>query len=137
MTTMPDQPPQGAPPGPSIGDLLRRLIGDIGHLFRSELRLAQSEVAANLSAMRGGAVMIAAGAGFFVATLGALVAAAIGWLAPLVGAGMAGFIVAIASAIIGVILIAVGAGRFKSAKIAPQRAFSGLKQDAEALKGEG
>jgi uncharacterized integral membrane protein len=131
MATTPDEIRNG-----SIGDLLRRLVADIGHLFRSELRLAQSEVAANFAAMRGGAVMIAAGAGFFIASLFALIAAAIGWLTPLVGAGWAAFIVAIASAVIGGILIAVGAGRLKHAELAPRRAFASLKEDAKAIEGE-
>jgi len=132
----PVEHPVAATEPASIGELLRRLIEDIGNLFRAELRLARSEVVAGAASARGGVVAVAAGATFMTASLLALLAAAIGWLAPYVGVGLAAFIVSVASAVLGGVLIAVGIGKIRLVRLTPTRAFARLKRDAEALNGD-
>lgn len=121
--------------GNSIGDLLRQLVGDVQHLFKTELRSFQSEVRTNLVGLTGGAAMIAVGGVFFLASLITLFAAFVGWLVPVVGSGWAELIVSIASAVVGVILLGVGRKRLSASSLAPDRTLASLKQDAQILKG--
>lgn len=121
--------------GSSIGDLLRQLIEDVQHLFKTELRSFQTEVRSNVAAMGGGAAMIAVGGVFFLASLITLFAAFVGWLIPVVGSGWAELIVSVASAVVGVILLGVGRKRLSASSLAPDRTLASLKQDAQVLKG--
>lgn len=123
------------PDGPSIGDLLRQLIDDVQHLFKTELRSFQSEVRGNIAGMSGGAAMIAVGGVFMLAALITLFAAFVGWLTPVVGPGWAALIVAVVSAVLGLILLSVGRKRLSGAGLAPGRTLESLRQDAETLKG--
>jgi len=126
MATTPDN-------GTSIGDLLRNLIEDLGHLFRTELRLAQAEFRSNLSGLKVGITAIAVGGMFLLISLFTLVGAFVGWLTPYVGAGWAAFIVAVVLAVIGIIAISVGSKKLSVANLAPQRSVASLKQDAVTL----
>jgi hypothetical protein len=128
MATLPDN-------SSSIGELLRQLVEDVGHLFRTELRLAQAEVRSNVAGLKGGIVAIAAGGVFLLVSLFTLVGAFVGWLTPYVGAGWAAFIVAVVLAVAGLIAISVGSNKLKVTNLAPQRTVASIKQDAETLKG--
>ena len=128
MVTQPDN-------GTSIGVLLRTLVEDVGHLFRTELRLAQAELKSNLSGLKTGAASIAVGGMLLLVSLFTLVGAFVGWLTPYVGAGWAAFIVAVVLAVIGLIAISVGGKKLNAASLAPQRTVASLKQDAQTLKG--
>ncbi len=123
-------------PAPSIGGLLRRLIEEIGDLFRAELRVVRSEVTGNIASARGGAVAIAIGGVFMTGALLAFLGAAVGWLAPHVGVGWAAFIVGAASAVFGAVAISAGVASLRSVKLSPDRTMARLKRDAEALKGD-
>jgi len=120
---------------PSIGDLLRRLIEDIGSLFRTEVRLAKSEFRGNVAAAKGGAAVIGVGAFFLVGGLFTLLGAAVGFLTPYVGAGFAGLIVAIVALIVGGILVMSGVKKLTSFSVTPARTVASLRQDADALTG--
>jgi hypothetical protein len=128
MATQPDN-------GSSIGDLLRQLIEDVGLLFRTELRLAQAEVGSKLAGLKTGAAAIAAGGMLLLAALFVLLGAFVGFLEPHVGAGWAAVIVAVATAVVGFILISVGGGKLKVASLTPDRTLASVKQDVETLKG--
>jgi len=130
MATTPDN-------SPSIGELLRTLVEDVGHLFRTELRLAQAEVKSNLAGLKVGAAAIAVGGMLLLVSLFTLVGAFVGWLTPYVGAGWAAFIVAVVLAVVGLIAISVGGKKLSAASLAPQRTVASLKQDAQTLKGIG
>ncbi len=122
--------------GNSIGDLLRQLIEDVGHLFRTELRLAAAEVKGNISGMLGGIGSIAVGGMLFLVALFTLVGAFVGWLTPVVGsAGLAAFIVAVAVAVVGGIAVAAGLSRVRASSLAPDKTVASLRRDAQTLKG--
>jgi uncharacterized membrane protein YqjE len=123
---------EGAPEDPSIAVLVRRLVEDTAHLVRTELRLAQTELADNAKAMTGGVIAIAVGGTFLVASTLTLLAAIIGWLTPLVGAGWAAMIVTLAAATIGGGLILLGRSRIAAVDLRPKRALA----DAAAIMGE-
>lgn len=119
----------------SIGDLLRQLIEDVQHLFRTELRLFQTEVKSNIAGLKGGAIMIGVGATLLLAAVITLFAAFVGWLIPVVGHGWAELIVAVVSAVIGFIALSVGSKKLSAAQLTPDKTISSVKQDAQALKG--
>lgn len=118
-----------------IGDLLKRLIEDTGHLVRTELRLAKSEMRDNVKGLAGGAVMMVASVVFFIAALGTLLAAFVGWLTPMVGDGWAAFIVAVAAAVIGFILLSVGRKKMSAVSLTPEHTIASVKADVETIKG--
>ena len=128
MATLPDN-------NSSIGDLLRQLVEDVGHLFRTELRLAQAEVRSNIAGLKSGIVAVAAGGVFMLVATFTLVGAFVGWLTPYVGAGWAAFIVSVVLGIAGLIAISVGSNKLKAGNLAPQRTVASIKQDAQTLKG--
>jgi len=128
MATQPDR-------DQSIGELLRQLIDDVQHLFRTELRLFQAEVRSNLGGLKVGAILIGVGATLLLASLITLFAAFVGWLIPVVGHGWAELIVAVASAVIGVVALGVGSKKLSAASLAPDRTIASVKQDAKTLKG--
>lgn len=128
---MATQPTDGA----SIGDLLRSLIGDIQHLLRTELRLFQAEIRGNVGGLKTGIILLAAGGTLMLAAIITLFAAFVGWLIPVVGHGWAELIVAVVSAIIGIILLGTGQKKLGATGLSPDRSIASLKQDAETLKG--
>lgn len=123
-------------PEPTIGELIRSLLLDVGQLVRTEIKLAQAEVGQNVKRATAPMALMAGGAllmfGAFLALLGAFV----GWLAPLVGAGWAALIVAVVTGGIGAALLMSGRNRMKDVGLTPTRSVMSLKQDAQALKGK-
>lgn len=120
---------------PSIADLLRRLVEDGNHLVRTEIRLAKAEVHDNLTAAKAGAGAIALGGILLLGAVFTLLGAAVGFLAPLVGAGFAGLIVGVATAAIGGAMIASGGKKLSKTTIVPDRALASVQRDAETIKG--
>lgn len=127
------QPPDA--PEPSIGELIRSLLQDMGQLIRTEIKLAQAEMGQNLSRAKTPVMMVAVGLilmlGAFLTLLGALV----GWLADAVGPGWAAFIVAVVVGGAGIALILSGKNKMSNVGLAPTRTVASVKQDAQALKG--
>ena len=119
----------------SIGDLLRQLIQDVQHLFRTELKLFQAEVRGNIAGLKVGAILIGLGATLMLASLITLFAAFVGWLIPVVGHGWAELIVAVVSAVIGIAALGIGSKRLGAASLTPDKTIASVKQDAQALKG--
>lgn len=130
------QPPsQAGQEQPSIGDLIRRLVEDTGHLFRTELKLAQAELRQNMANARMPILAIAFGMLLCLAALFTLLAAIVAWLTPVLGAGGAALLVAVLTAGAGLALMLFGKKQLDESNIAPTRTVASLKQDAQALKG--
>lgn len=127
----------GAPESQTLGGLVHQLSQQIPDLIRSELRLAQAEVAqkGKRAGVGIGMFSVAGLLGFFA--LAALVTTAILGLANVVDAWLAALIVALvllASAGVAAVL-----GKNKVAEAtpaAPERAIAGLKEDIATVKGD-
>jgi hypothetical protein len=127
----------GAPEGQTLGALVHQLSQQIPELIRSEIRLAQAEVAqkGKRAGVGIGMFSVAGLLGFFA--LAALVTTAILGLANVVDAWLAALIVA-------VVLLAAAAvaglmGKNKVAEAgppAPERAIAGIKEDIATVKGD-
>lgn len=116
--------------------LVRGLADDATHLFRTEVKLARAEVAANVAGLARPVAMIGVAALLGVAALFTLMGAFVGWLAPYVGAGWAALIVA---AVVGSIagLMAMSALKaLGAASLMPHRFVGDVKKDVAVLKGE-
>lgn len=120
---------------PSIGELLKRLIEDTQHLFRTEIRLAKSELKSNIASAAKGGIAIGIGMILLLGAIFTLLGAAVGFLTPLVGAGFAALIVGVVTLAIGGLLVMSGIKKMSAASLSPDRTVASLKQDADALKG--
>jgi uncharacterized membrane protein YqjE len=126
----------GAPEGQTLGALVHQLSQQIPELIRSEIRLAQAEVAekGKRAGVGIGMFSVAGLLGFF--GVAALVTTAILGLANVVDAWLAALIVALvllaAAAVAGVL----GKNKVASATPAkPERAMEGVKEDIATVKG--
>lgn len=126
----------GAPESQTLGALVHQLSQQIPQLIRSELRLAQAEVAQKGKRAGVGLGMFSVAGLLAFFALGTLVTTAILGLALVVDAWLAALLVAL------VLLVAAAAaglvGRSKVAEAtpaAPERAIHGLKEDVATVKG--
>lgn len=119
----------------TIGDLLRRLIDDVQYLFRTELKLFRAELRSNVAGLKGGVILLGVGATLMLGSTITLFAAFVGWLIPVVGHGWAELIVAIGSAVLGLISFAVASKKLSAVSLSPDRTIASVRQDAETLKG--
>ena len=120
----------------SLGDLLQRLVADTGHLFRTELRLARSEVASGIRGAAIGAALIGVGVVLVLGAVFTFLGAVVGWLTPALGAGWAAAAVALGAAVVAGILIAVGVGRLSAKALVPTHAAASVRRDIDALQGK-
>lgn len=127
----------GAPESQTLGALVHQLSQQIPELVRSEIRLAQAEVAQKGKRVGVGIGMFSVAGLLAFFALAALVTTAILGLAHVVDAWLAALIVAV------VLLAAAGVaallGRNKVAEAAPltpDRAIEGIKEDIATVKGD-
>ncbi len=120
----------------SITQLLRRLIDDLLLLLRSEMRLAGSEVRANIQAVLGNMAALVIGIMLLSVAMLCLLGGTVAFLAQFTGLVAAAFIVSAVAGVIAGVLIYIGIGRLKSLELAPSRSIANLRRDVETLKGD-
>jgi uncharacterized membrane protein YqjE len=141
-STPPPQPTgsaQGAAPGqePTLGALVNQLTTQVPDLIRSEIRLAQAEVAEKGKRAGVGLGMFSAAGllGFFA--LATLIATAILALATVVDAWLAALIVAVVLLAAAAVAGLLGKNKVAAATPAkPERAIEGIKEDIATVKGD-
>jgi hypothetical protein len=119
----------------STGELVRRLSTQLSELFRRELELARTELAAK--GKRAGAGAGLAGAGGVVALfgVGALVAAAVAGLATVVPVWLSALIVGVVLLLVAGVLALAGRARLqKAAPPVPEQAVRGVQSDVSAVR---
>lgn len=126
--------PGGSAERASIADVMRGLVADGAHLARAEIRLAKAEISANVSGLVTPVIMIAGALLLAVAALFTLMAAFVGWLTPLVGAGWAAFIVAGLAALLAAILIFVALAKVRAISLTPRRFEQSVTRDVAMLR---
>ena len=125
-----------APPEPTLGALVNDLTQQIPQLIRSELRLAQAEVAEK-GRHAGLGIGLFSGAGLLAFFgVGTLVATAVIGLSNAVPAWLAGLIVALVLLAAAGVVAMLGKGQVQQATPAkPERAIEGIKEDVATVKG--
>lgn len=132
MTDMPT-PSQEKAATTSLGELVGEVSRDLSELMRKELELAKAELADSAKRSGLGAGLLG-GAGYAAMMTLLFLSIALWWaLGLLVGGGWSGVIVAAIWAIVAVVLYAVGMGRIRSVRGAPQTVET-VKEIPEAFK---
>jgi len=120
---------------PTVGALVHDLSQEIPELIRSEVRLAQAEVAQKGRAVGTGLGMFSAAGLVAFFALGALVAAAVLGLAEAVPAWASALIVAaVLLAVAGVVALVGRKKVTEGQPLKPERAVSGVQKDVAAVK---
>lgn len=128
---------QGAPEGQTLGQLVHQLSQQIPELIRSEIHLAQAEVAQKGKRAGVGIGMFSVAGLLAFFGLAALVTTAILGLAAVLDAWLASLLVAV---VLLLVAAAAGLGGKKAVSEAtppaPGRAIEGVKEDIATMKGD-
>jgi uncharacterized membrane protein YqjE len=127
----------GAPEGQTLGALVHQLSQQIPELIRSEIRLAQAEVAQKGKRAGVGLGMFSVAGLLAFFALAALVTTAILGLATVVDAWLAALIVAVVLLAAAGVVALMGKNKVaEAAPPAPERAIQGIKEDIATVKGD-
>jgi Putative Actinobacterial Holin-X, holin superfamily III len=129
MTARPGEAPEGTL------SLLAEISAGLGRLVRGELSLARAEAAEGLKAAGSGLVKIAVAAVVGLVGLNVLAGAAVAGLAATgLGPAWAALIVGGVLCLVALGLVLAGKAALQLRGILPNRAFRGLRRDAEAVR---
>jgi uncharacterized membrane protein YqjE len=127
----------GAPEGQTLGALVHQLSQQIPELIRSEIRLAQAEVAQKGKRAGVGLGMFSVAGLLAFFALAALVTTAILGLATVVDAWLAALVVAVVLLAAAGVVALMGKNKVaEAAPPAPERAIQGIKEDIATVKGD-
>jgi uncharacterized membrane protein YqjE len=127
----------GAPESQTLGALVHQLSRQIPELIRSEMKLAQAEVAQKGKRAGVGLGMFSVAGLLAFFALGALVATAILGLALVLDAWLAALLVALVLLVAAAVAGLVGKNKVAEATpAAPERAIHNVKEDIATVKGE-
>lgn len=138
---MTDTPTSPAPPPaqeePTLGQLVHQLSTEVPELVRSEIRLAQAELAQKGKRVGLGAGLFGGAGVVALYGVGALIATAILALALVVAAWLAALIVTVVLFAVAGILAVTGKKQVDAGTpVAPERAVEGVKEDIATVKGQ-
>jgi uncharacterized membrane protein YqjE len=136
MTAQHDAP-EGQTQSQTLGALVHQLTQQVPELIRSEMRLAQAEVAQKGKRAGVGIGMFSVAGLLAFFAFGSLVATAILALALVVDAWLAALVVALVLVAAAAVAGLVGRNKVaEAAPPAPERAIEGLKEDIATVKGD-
>ena len=128
--------PQAPGTDPTLGALVNQLTTQVPELIRSEIRLAQAEVAVKGKRLGLGIGMFSAAGLVAFFGLATVIATAVLALALVVPAWLAALIVAVLLFVVAGVLGMMGKGKVDDATpLAPERAVEGVKEDLATVKG--
>jgi Putative Actinobacterial Holin-X, holin superfamily III len=123
--------------GTGLGDLVERLVSQLGRFLEQRLALARSEVTRGLRALTRDAVLLVAGA--VLALLGALylVTALALWVSDLVDSPAGGFALVGAVVILaGAVAAVLGLRGFRRHSVVPTQTVTELRRDVAWIRNE-
>ena len=121
---------------PTLGALVNDLTTQLPELIRSEIRLAQAEMAQKGKAAGIGIGMFSVAGLLAFFGLATLIATAVLALALVLDAWLAALVVALVLLAVAGVVALVGKGKVSEATpAAPERAVEGIKDDIETVKG--
>jgi len=120
---------------PTVGALVHQLSEEIPHLVRSEIRLAQAEVAQKGKRVGVGIGMFSAAGLLAFLGLATLVATAVLGLAEALPAWLSALIVAAVLLLVAGVFAVLGKGKVSDGQpLKPERAIAGVQADVATLK---
>jgi len=127
-------PPQNAPNGRSMAELLQNIIADVQEIVRSEFRLAKAEVQEETAKVARSGIPLLAGLLLGLYALGFILLAAVHALSTVVDAWLAALIVGFGVAVTSAILIGIGRNRLKGVKVVPEKTIGTVKENVQWAK---
>jgi len=124
-------PPQNAPNGRSIAELLQNIIADVQEIVRSEFRLAKAEVQEETAKVARSGIPLIVGLLLGLYALGFILLAAVHALSIVVAAWLAALIVGFVAGVVSLILINVGRNRLKGVKVVPEKTIGTMKENVQ------
>jgi hypothetical protein len=119
----------------TIGNLLTDVLGDVTHLFQTEIRLIRVEFNEKLSRLANGGVMVACGAVAALAALFLLLQALVRWLEIAGLPNQWGYlIVGLVIAAGAAFALTRGISNIKSTSLVPDRTLEQVRADVETVK---
>jgi putative superfamily III holin-X len=118
----------------SIADVLQDILRNTQELFRSEIRLAKTEIREEATRAASSALWLAAGGVIVLSSWMLLLWTAAYALSAVMPMWAATLLTALVTAIIGAILIAVGLRTIKRIAPVPERTIDSLKENLEWIK---
>ena len=118
----------------TLPEALSAALSDFAELFRKELRLAQAELASNVSTKVRGATWLVMASLFAILTLVLILGALVAWITTFdVSLHFAFLVVAAGVGVVALLAYAMGRGEAQ-AELTPSRTISQVKQDIETTK---
>jgi uncharacterized membrane protein YqjE len=120
---------------PGVVTLATAAFSQTADLLQTEFRLAKVELAEKMTAIRAGLIMILLGAIFLIAALGMILQALVSILInSRVSPTVAILLVAVSSAVIGLVLFLMGQKRLNPSDLSPDRTLNSLSRDSRMVK---
>lgn len=120
---------------PGVVNLMTTAVSQTADLVQTEFRLARTELAEKLGALKSAVAMIALAAVFLICALSLLLNAAV---AMLINGGVnpavAMLLVAVVAGAIGLALFLIGQSRLKPDTLTPERTINSLSRDSRMVK---
>ena len=114
--------------------LLRDIINDANHLFRSEVNLAKTEVSEKINRARSGFLTYTAGVVLAVAGAIKLMDCLTALLLEVLSPWFAAFAVGAVALVVAIAMISSGSSKFKAESLKPEKTVNSLKKDKQTLQ---
>jgi hypothetical protein len=114
--------------------VLKDIVGNLQHIIRAEIRLAQAEVRDEVSKVARAGILIGAGGLFGLLAFGFILLAAVFLLAKVVALWLAATIVAVAVGAVGAVLMVAGKAQLKRVSLPPPKTVTTLQENIRWAK---
>lgn len=118
---------------PTLGELFVLMSEDLSTLFHKEIELVRAEANEKLQQAIGAGISLGLGGILLLLGAGALLAAAILALGPVVGYGLSALIIGAIVLMVGLILVQSGKANLRSLTLIPEKSIRSLKKDTETI----
>lgn len=118
----------------SVPELIASVATDLADLVRKESELLRSEMSQKISTATKAALGLVAGAVMLLGAFLCLLAAAVLGLSYVVPPAWAAVLVAVATGLIGVVLVAAGSKKAQPSELKPERFTEQVRRDAQMIK---
>jgi uncharacterized membrane protein YqjE len=122
--------------GRSMGEVLQDIVANIQEIFRSEFRLAKTEIQEEAHKIARSSIPMGIGILLALYALGFLLLAAVHGLATVLDAWLAALIVGVTVLVISLILISAGRKRLKQVKVVPEKTIGTVKENFQWAKSQ-